>query len=551
MILSPANRPPDTVLLGGAVWVGDAAGSLVSGLAVTDGVVTALGTEDAVASLAGPATERVALDGRFVVPGFIDAHLHAIKGGMERRQCDLLGAATLAEVTDTVARYAAEHPAEPWVLGGGWSMDVFPRGIPHARLLDQLVPDRPALLYSRDHHTAWVNSAALRLAGIDAETPEPPGGRIDRDQDGTPCGALQERAMFLVSALLPARSREDWLAGLREAQRHLHALGVVGWQDAKVLHQPADAEVYAALADRGELTAHVVGAQWWEPDGGPAQLERLRAVRAEHARPGLRFDSVKLMLDGVCETHTAALLTPYVNLPEPDNHGIAYYDQRTLDETVAALDAAGFQAHFHTVGDAAVRQALDAVAHARRVNGDTGARHHLAHVQVVHPADVGRFRPLRVGVNAQPLWARHEPQMTELTIPYLGAERTGWQYPFGSLARSGAVLAIGSDWPVSTPDPLALLQVAVNRLPVPRPDRPGAPPEVFLPDERLTLKAAMNAYQLGSAYLNHSEHRHGSLELGKQADLVLLDRDPFAAPDQIWRATVLQTRVAGRVVFAR
>ncbi|MDT0268846.1 amidohydrolase [Streptomyces sp. DSM 44915] len=547
------GRAPDTVFLGaGGIWVGDTAGGYVSGLAVTDGRVTALGPERAVAALAGPGTERVALDGRVVVPGFIDAHLHAIKGGMERRQCDLLAATTLADVRRLVARYAADHPEQPWVLGGGWSMDLFPRGIPHARLLDQLVPDRPALLYSRDHHTAWVNSAALRLAGIDADTPDPPGGRIDRDPDGTPCGALQERAMFLVSALLPAISAEDYLAGLAEAQRYLHSLGVVGWQDAKVLPRPADAEVYAALADRGGLTARVVGAQWWEPDGGLDQLAALRTVRAELARPGLRFDAVKLMLDGVCETHTAALLTPYVNVPEPANHGISYYRQGELDELVAALDAAGFQAHFHTVGDAAVRQALNAVAHARRVNGDSGLRHHLAHVQVVHPADLPRFRALGVGVNAQPLWARHEPQMTDLTIPHLGPERTGWQYPFGSLARSGAVLGIGSDWPVSTPDPLALLHVAVNRTPVPRDGRPPAePPEVFLPTERLSLKAAMNAYQSGSAYLNHSEHRHGSLELGKQADTVLLDRDPFADPEQLWRASVLETRVAGRVVFAR
>ncbi|WP_227869968.1 amidohydrolase [Streptomyces otsuchiensis] len=550
MITAAATRPPDTVLLGGRVWTGGAVGALVTGLAVTDGVVTAAGPEAAVRALAGPGTERVSLDGRFVVPGFIDAHIHAIKGGMERRQCDLLAATTLPEVRATVSRYTAGHPDEPWVLGGGWSMDLFPGGIPSARILDELTGDRPALLYSRDHHTAWVNSAALRVAGIDAATPDPPGGRIEREPDGTPGGALQERAMFLVSRLVPAPSRAEHVEGLREAQRYLHGLGVVGWQDAKVLHRPADAEVYAALADEGGLTARVVGAQWWEPEDGLDQLDRLRAVRAAHTRPGLRFDSVKLMLDGVCETHTAAMLAPYDNLPEPGRHGIAYYDQETLDRTVTALDAAGFQVHFHTVGDAAVRQALDAVAHARRANGDSGLRHHLAHIQVVHPEDVGRFRPLGVAANAQPLWARHEPQMTELTIPYLGTERSGWQYPFGSLVRSGAVIAIGSDWPVSTPDPLALLHVAVNRTPVPRPGGPDGP-DVFLPAERLSLKDAMNAYQMGSAYLNHAEDRHGSLEPGKQADLVVLDRDPFAAPDSVWRAGVVETRVAGRVVFSR
>ncbi|MGP4110205.1 amidohydrolase [Streptomyces sp. 4N509B] len=542
--------PADTVFVSGEVWTGDAVGSRASAVAVTDGTITAVGTDAEAMALAGPRTEVVDLTGRMLVPGFVDAHVHAIKGGLERLQCDLLPYATVPEFQRALAAYAERVPDAPWLLGGGWSMAAFEGGIPHARALDEVCPDRPVLLYSRDHHTAWVNSAALAVAGIDRTTPDPPGGRVDRDPDGTPCGALQERAMALVARHIPPLGQDAHLAGLREAQRYLHSLGVTGWQDAKVLPQPDDAATYAAFADRGELTATVVGAQWWEPDGGLDQLDRLREVRATLARPGLRFDSVKLMLDGVCETHTAALLDPYVGRPRPDEHGIAYYGQEQLDETVAALDAAGFQAHFHAVGDAAVRQALDAVAYARARNGERGLRHHVAHVQVVHPADLARFRALRVGVNAQPLWARNEPQMTELTVPFLGEERAAWQYPFGGFARTGAVLGFGSDWPVSTPDPLAQIHVAVNRTPVPSGKAGATPPEVFLPTERITLKEAMTAFTSGSAHLNRTDHTHGSVEVGKRADLVTLDRDLFAAPERVWEARVLETRVAGRVVFA-
>ena len=298
----------------------------------------------------------------------------------------------------------------------------------------------------------------------------------------------------------------------------------------------------------------MTGAQWFERDRGAEQIAEFAERRRSGSGELFRLGSVKIMLDGVCETHTAALASPYL-----DGHGcttgttgLLFFPDDALAEYVRLLDRADFQVHFHAVGDRAVTQALDAVAAAAAANGERGNRHHIAHVQVVDPADVPRFRQLGVTVNAQPLWARLEPQMTELTLPYLGAERGRNQYPFGSFENAGAAMAFGSDWPVSTPDPFREMHVAVNRTPVPDRTRWTPADGVFLPDERLSLLSAVRAFSLGSAYVNKDERIAGSLAPGKSADFMVIDRNPFdGARDEIWRTTVLETWFAGQPVYRR
>ncbi|MYR91591.1 amidohydrolase family protein, partial [Streptomyces sp. SID685] len=376
-------------------------------------------------------------------------------------------------------------------------------------------------------------------------------GRVERHPDGTPTGMLQEGAANLVGRLVPQVSREERVAGLLRAQRLLHSLGITAWQDALLgehanLTDPTDA--YLACAEDGSLTARVVGALWWDRARGTEQIEELLARRAAGTRGRLRSTTVKIMQDGVAENGTAALLSPYLDGCgcASDNSGISFVPPENLKTYVTELDSHGFQVHFHALGDRAVREALDAVEAARRANGPTDTRPHLAHLQVVHPDDIGRFRELGATANLQPLWAAHEPQMDELTIPFLGAERASWQYPFGALLRSGATLAAGSDWPVSSPDPLQGIHVAVNRV---APDAPAGTP-VFLPGERIGLHDALCAYTAGSAYVNHLDHETGTVAEGFLADLVVLDRDPFAGPPEEISATrVEQTFVGGRRVF--
>ncbi|WP_030344608.1 amidohydrolase [Streptomyces sp. NRRL S-1022] len=536
----------DLLFTGGPVLTPE--GRTATAVAVTGDRITAVGHAE-VRALAGPRTEVVDLAGRLLLPGFQDAHVHPVPAGLELSRCDLTGATTAEETVAAVRAYAEAHPEREWILGGGWSMEAFAGGTPTKELLDAAVPDRPVYLPNRDHHGAWVNSRALELAGVGRDTPDPADGRIERNASEEPGGTLQEGAMRLVGRLAPPATPADRLAALLHAQRHLHALGITAWQDALVgdflgMDDPAGA--YLTAAQDGTLTARVVGALWWDRERGAEQIPELAEKRAALSRGRFRAGAVKLMLDGVAENGTAALLDPYLDRCgcRTANRGKSFIDPARLPGYVTELDALGFQCHFHALGDRAVRDALDAVAAARAANGPNDTRPHLAHLQVVHPDDVPRFARLGATANIQPLWAAHEPQMDELTIPFLGPERAARQYPFAALLRSGARLAAGSDWPVSSPDPLQGIHVAVNRV------EPGGTGPVFLPDERLSLAEALTAYTAGSAYVNHLDGT-GRVAVGALADLVVLNRDPFAGPPEaIAETAVALTYVGGECVYA-
>lgn len=539
----------DLVFSGGPVHLGTPARTRATAVAVRGERIVAVGHSE-VADLIGPGTEVVDLAGRLLIPGFQDAHVHPVGGGVEMGACDLSGLDSQADYLDAIARYAAERPEVEWITGGGWSMDCFPGGMPDRTQLDAIVPDRPVFLPNRDHHGAWVNRRALEIAGIDADTPDPVDGRIERMPDGSPSGMLQEGAMDLVGRHLPPTSRAELVAGLLRAQELLHSLGITGWQDAGLDTSGTMGDVISAYREvlaQDQLTARVVGSLWWRREEGLEQVERLLARRAELTTGRLAATTVKIMQDGVAENHTAAMLSPYLpgcGCSAGRHDGLSFIDPAQLRDIVTVLDGHGFQVHFHALGDRAVREALDAVEAARAAHGPNDARHHLAHLQVIHPDDIGRFRTLGATANMQPLWAAHEPQMDELTIPFLGPERSAWQYPFGDLLRAGATLAAGSDWPVSSPDPIQGIHVAVNRRP-PEGDVP-----VFYPEQRLDLGTALGAYTAGAAYLNHLDDT-GTIAVGNLADLAVLDRDPFAAPtDEICHTRVEQTFVGGQRVYA-
>ncbi|WP_216588397.1 amidohydrolase [Streptomyces brasiliscabiei] len=559
MSQSQVTGPADLVLTGGPVHTVDPARSRATAVAVRGGRIVAVG-HDEVHALIGPGTEVVDLAGRLLLPGFQDAHVHPQGAGLELGLCHLADTVDPAEYLRRIRAYADAHPDAEWITGGGWSLEAFPGGAPTAAALDAIVPDRPVFLPNRDHHGAWVNSRALERAGIDARTPDPADGRIERDADGNPTGMLQEGAVHLVGRLVPDPTPEEQLTALLRAQAVLHSHGVTAWQDAIVgayANMTDPAPSYRTAQDRGLLTARVVGALWWDRERGAEQIPELVARRAELSGGRFRAGTVKIMQDGIAENHTAAMLDPYLtgcgcapdgnSKSDSGGSGISFVEPGELKKYVTELDALGFQVHFHALGDRAVREALDAVEAARTTNGHRDTRHHLAHLQVVHPDDVRRFRPLGAGANLQMLWAAHEPQMDELTLPFLGPERGARQYPFGDLLRAGATLAAGSDWPVSSPDPLQALHVAVNRR---SPDAPEGTPE-FLPGQRLDLGTALAAYTAGSAHVNHLDTLTGSITVGRAADLVVLDRDPFASPPEEIAATrVLQTFVDGERVHA-
>jgi predicted amidohydrolase YtcJ len=540
----------DTVFVNGNVLRGGK--SQRGAVAVSGGRISLVGSDDDVRAMAGAATEVVDVAGGLVTAGFQDAHAHPLAAGVDLLRCNLNDSASAQDTLARIAAYAASHPDVPWILGSGWSMADFPGGTPTRESLDAVVADRPAILSNADGHGAWVNTKALELAGLDASTPDPTDGRIERDASGAPQGTLHEGAADLVERLAPAPTPDDQLAGLLQAQQVMFSHGITGWQDAAVgalFGQPDSLPVYLRAHASGALQARVVAALWWDRARGAEQVSELVDRRAAAADVGFRATSVKIMQDGVVENFTAGMLDTYLDTCgcPTGNQGLSFVDPVALRAHVTALDAAGFQVHFHALGDRAVREALDAIEAALARNGRTDGRHHVAHVQVVAPEDVPRFVALGAIANIQPLWAAHEPQMDDLTIPFLGEDRAALQYPFGDLVAAGAHLAAGSDWPVSSPSPLLGAHVAVNRV---LPHARGAEAKPFYPRNRIDLATALGAYTAGSAYVNHLDDVTGRLEPGLLADLAVLDRDPFAGPpDEIGETQVVATYVEGRSVF--
>lgn len=542
------SQPADLLLRDAPVlrrgrWDGDC-------VAVRDGRILAVGECADLAGLVGPGTQVESLAGRWLLPAFHDAHVHPVQAGLELNQCNLTDLSTIDEYLQRIAAYASSHPDRPWITGGGWAMDSFPGGVPTADLLDRVCPDRPVFLPNRDHHSAWVNSRALELAGIDEHTPDPADGRIERGPDGRPTGALHEGAMALVAAITPEPVPEELMAGMLTAQRHLHSIGIVGWQDALVgtgLGMPDTLDTYIAAHRAGTLTAKTVLALWWDRERGLEQLPELRERRERAAAAGLRASTVKIMQDGVCETHTAAMLDPYRDTRgrPTDNYGLSFIEADDLAAYLTALDAEDLQVHVHALGDRAVRDSLAAVERAREVNGRRGNRHHFAHLQVIDPSDVDRFGPLEVTANVQPLWACRDEAVEELTLPFVSEAARRQHYVFGSLVRAGSRLACGSDWPVSEAEPLLGMHVAVNR----RAPGQGPDAEPLLPDEALTVAEALAGYTTGAAYLNGLEEVTGQLEAGYAADIVAIDADILGAdPMTIAETRVTHTFADGRAV---
>lgn len=543
----PAQQAADLVLKNARIYTLDTAVPWASSLAIDSGKIAAVGSDAQVAPFVGEKTRVVDLGGKLVLPGFHDVHAHPVDGGLSYSQCPIYEGTSPEEYQRLIAKCLAAQPGKGWLYGIGWKPGVFvPNGIPDKRLLDAIAPDRPVAISSTGGHTLWVNSEALRVAGITRDTPDPPNGRIDRDpKTGEPVGALQEYASELVAKLLPPPSRQELDGALAYAIEYFNGIGIVGWQDARVpitdsdpTHLPA---VYTSAQQRGELKSHVRLALLWENGRGPEQLQDLMNASERLAKAGVRAKTVKMFIDGVLVPRTGALIEPYAD--QSDTRGELQIPVDVFDNAIAELDARGFQVHVHAIGDLGVRTTLDAFAKARERNGRRENRHLISHLNLIAPEDQPRFAQLGVVAVFQPLWARWDEYM-RMTAIRVGPERMKHMYPSGSLVRGGATVAYGSDWPVASANPLEGIEVALTRR------DPGATSgEALTPEQVITLEQAIRGYTLNSAFANHVEDVSGSLQVGKSADLVVLDRDLFKIPvTQIARTKVLTTLIAGQAV---
>ena len=542
----PESSPSgaDTVFMNGRIYTVDSDLSWAEAVAISGDKIVYVGSNGGADTHVGNNTRVVDLKGRMMLPGFQDSHIHPVSGGMEAAACNLNYLPGIPEYRTAIAEYAAANPDVPWILGGGWSMVVFGQGgAPSKSIIDELVPDRPVFLTSADGHTGWANSRALEIAGIDRNTPDPVDGRIDRDpQTGEAIGSLQEGAMSLVTAHIPPASLETRIAGMRYARDMLHGYGITSITDAAVRRESL--ETYRAMERAGELNLRVVASLWWDRARREEQIPDLIALREEFGEGGLlRPTTVKIMQDGVLENFTGAMLEPY--LVGGGTRGIPMIEPEFLKQAVTLLDARDFQVHFHAIGTAAVRQSLDAIEEALFENGQLGNRHHISHLQVIHPDDIPRFAEIDAIANFQPLWIGYSDYIRELNVPAIGEERVSWMYPIHSVMETGGKVAFGSDWSVSTANPFEQIEVAVTHGSI---DDASAPP--FIPEERIDLESAIVAFTINAAFLNKHDDSTGSIEVGKLADLVVTDQNLFDIdPTEISETKVLLTLFAGSPVY--
>jgi predicted amidohydrolase YtcJ len=509
-----------TVFRNGTIWTGTSE-QTTDALLVADGVIVGLGEE----ALGRDGATEVDLEGGFLMPSFGDGHAHPMLGGLEFVGPRVRPCTSVEEIVEAVRVFAAQHPDDEWIVGASYDSSLAPGGLFDARWLDEAVPDRPVFLRSWDYHTAWCNSVALQRAGITADTPDPPLGELPRRDDGSVLGTLREwGAVDLVTAVMPVRDEEVRIAALGTAADYYLARGVTWVQDAWV--EPGDVDTYVTAAKRDALRVRFNLALYADPryfDSQVAGFVEARRRVDEVGSPFLTANTVKFFADGVVENETGALLQPYCS--GLHSHGMQVWEGQSLAEAARRVDELGLQIHIHAIGDAAVRQALDAIEYTVQQNGPRDRRPVIAHVQLVDDDDLERFAALGVIPCMQPLWAQEDALMNVLTVPRLGRERADKQYRMRSLDESGAPLALGSDWPVSSGAPLDGISVGVSRQTV-----DGQPAGGWTPQEIIQIERAVSAYTAGVAEQAFAEGTWGRLIPGASADLLWLDRDPRTTP---------------------
>ncbi len=539
----------DLALINGRVWLGGESSSFAEAVAIWGSSVLRVGKTAEIKQLIGQNTQVIDLGGRLAIPGFNDAHIHFLGGALGLNELDLTGAKTAAEMVERIAAYARKNPGKQWITGRGWEYTPFPGGLPTKVYLDAIIKDRPIFLRAYDGHTGWANSKALQLAGITRESKFGGYGEIVRDASGEPTGALKEGAQALVRRLLSEPAREQKLESLRQAIKMAASLGITSIQNAG--GSPQDLELYEELLKRGELTLRVSIAFSVGERTTPQEIDRFVALKNQcesnpHMLTRLRSSSVKFVLDGVIESHTAAMLERYSDLPA--SHGAPYGELAIpadiYRDLVVRLDKAGFQIYTHAIGDRAVREALNAYENAQKINGRSNFRHRIEHIETVAPEDIPRFASLGVMASMEPIHA--DPGTADVWSKAVGIERLKYAFAWSSLLKGGAKLVFSSDWPATiSVDPIRGLHSAVNRRTV-----DGSPPRGWVSEQRISLGDAMRAYTQAGAYSSFEEGIKGRIRQGMLADIVVLSQDLFKIdPMRIHETRVVLTVFDGKVVY--
>jgi len=541
----------DMILLHGRVYTLNAKHSWAQAIAIRDGKIVAVGSDKEMARYRGPATKVLDAKGHLVLPGITDCHVHFLDGSFSLQRINLEDTKNLDEALRRLKEYADAHPKDPWVLGRGWSYPLFPpNGLPDKKFLNAIIPDRPVYIEGFDGHTWWANSKALEAAHITKDTPNPPGGEIVHDPaTGEPTGAIKEDAADgLIRRAIPEPSRDEKLRALRAGLKHANELGVTRVHVMGGINPGegdiSEIELLDQLRSSGDLTVRFYVAYRMDPpEVTGAQLTRVEQTREKYHDDWIAGGAVKFFLDGVIETHTAAMLAPYAD--DPSLSGSLLWDPESYKRFVAELDRRHIQICTHAIGDRAIRLALDAYENSGKVNGTKDARHRIEHIEDASAADIPRFGSLGVIASMQPLHAKPDDDTLNVWAPRVGQERVQRAWAWHSIQSGGGIVAFGSDWPVVTLSPWPGIQNAVTRQTL-----EGKPAGGWIPSERISLADAIKGYTLNAAYSGHREKDEGSLEAGKLADFIVVSQDLFKIePSKIGVTQVLLTMVGGQVAY--
>jgi predicted amidohydrolase YtcJ len=539
----PTPPPADVIVTNARIYTMNPENKWAEAVAIRGEKIVAVGDSKGIDAYRGPSTKVIDAGQRLVLPGFTDCHIHFMDGSLGLTHVDLNGASTVGEIQKRVKAYADAHPDEPWIQGMGWVYPTFgPTALPNKKILDDVVPDRPVYLVAYDGHSSWANSKALAMAGIDRNTPDPPNGKIVRDAKGEATGALKEAAGDLVVAKIPKPTRAERLAALRKGIHEANKFGLVRVHSAGQDFEYLD--LYDELHKKGELTLRFYISYFLDPPGlTPEIMAKIESARKQYNDDWISGGVVKTMLDGVVEAHTAAMLEPYTD--DPSVSGKLFWDPEKYKATIVELDKAGLQIFTHAIGDKAVRLALDAYENAAAVNHTHDARPRIEHIETISAQDIDRFGKLGVIASMQPLHSYPDEDTLDVWARNIGPERAKRAWVWRSIEAKGGALAFGSDWPVVTMNPWPGVQTALTRQ-----TSDGKPEPGFVPQQRLSLEDTLRAYTLGAAFAGRREKTEGSIETGKVADMIVLDRDLFRIePSEIGKTEVLLTMVGGKVVY--
>ncbi len=544
-VLAGCSKPQpraDTIITNAKVYTVNAQQPWAEAVAIQGERILLVGSAKDVLKRRGAATKVIDAGGRLLLPGFEDSHVHFVSGSENLAKVDLAGTRTVEEVQARIRRFAQDHPQAAWVQGRGWMYAAFPGNMPHKKYLDEVVPDRPAIMTCADGHTSWVNSRALALAGIDRRTPNPENGTIVREADGEPTGALLETADSLVEKVLPKLTPEETLAALREGLREAARFGVVRVHGMGGEFESLD--LLDKIRREGSLTVRLSVAMWVGPPGLSADdWKAYEDARLKYNDEWISLGGIKLMLDGVIDSGTGAMLDPYEG--QVADRGKLFWEPEDYKKAVVEINTKGIQASTHSIGDAAIRLSLDAYEEGARVSGNPDLRNKIEHAEDIAADDIPRFGRLGVIGSFQPLHANPDPAWVGAWVKNVGPEREKRAWAWKTVLDSGGHLAFGSDWPVVTLNPWVGLQVAVTRQ-----DMEGNPPGGWLPEQKLGLADAVYAYTMGGAFAMRREKEEGSIEAGKLADLILLSQNIFDVdPHKIAETRSVLTMVGGRIVF--